>query len=393
MVCAVVALWLVYAASGFSQAKEDSQQEYSSHLQRAHGYLSEKKPDLAIQEFKAAAAINPGSAETQGNLGVLLYFQNRFSEAIPPLRAALSVQPTLVKIQGLLGLAESRSLDFVNARKDLAAALPQIPDKTFKSEVGLELVGLYTQSGDLEEAAAALSLLRKTDPTNTEVLYAAYRTYSDLSSESMLALALAAPDSAQMHQLLAHEEVKEGNTNGAIAQFRKAIAINTHLPGVHFELAELLNTSPDAAIKQEAEQEYRAALKEDPLHEKAELRLGEIDAAKGNIPQASEELSRAVELQPEDSDAKLDLAKLLIENNQPDKALLLLQETVRIEPTNPMAHYRLSTLYRKQGKAEEAKREVELYKQYKDIKEKLRATYKDLLIKPNEISSSDQNEK
>jgi len=96
--------------------------------------------------------------------------------------------------------------------------------------------------------------------TAPEVLYAAYRTYADLSGEAMVSLSLVAPDSAQMHQLLAHEETREGNTNGAIAQYRKAIALDPHLPGVHFELGELLHTSQDPAVKNEAEEEYRAAL-------------------------------------------------------------------------------------------------------------------------------------
>jgi predicted Zn-dependent protease len=137
--------------------------------------------------------------------------------------------------------------------------------------------------------------LRKTDPANPEILYAAYRTYADLSSESMLALALAAPDSAQMHQLLAHEEIKEGNTNGAVAEFRKAMAIDPHLPGVHFELAELLNSASDPGLKKEAVQEYQAALAANPMNEKAERRLAEIDAQKGNTTKAAEEFTNAAE--------------------------------------------------------------------------------------------------
>jgi Flp pilus assembly protein TadD len=61
----------------------------------------------------------------------------------------------------------------------------------------------------------------------------------------MLALSLAAPDSAQMHQLMAHEAARQGNTHAAVEEYRKAIAINPHLPGVHFELAELLNSSQE----------------------------------------------------------------------------------------------------------------------------------------------------
>ncbi|HTS37510.1 MAG TPA: tetratricopeptide repeat protein [Candidatus Solibacter sp.] len=391
----VVVLLVVLLAGGFclAQSTPDKQADFAAHIQKAKQYLDEKRPDLAIPELQAAAEINPDSVETQGNLGVLLYFQGKPADAIPHLRAAVDRQPGMGKIQGLLGLAEVHLLNFADGRKDLEAAFPAIPDPKFKVEVGLELVSLYTQSGDLEQASAFITQLRKISPDDAEVLYAAYRTYAALSSESMLALSLASPDSAQMHQMLAHEEYRQGNSDGAVAQYRKAIAINPHLPGIHFELAEALSASQSDTLKKEAEQEYRTALKEDPHDEKSVLRLAEIDAQKGNTEQSFKGYSRAVELQPADADAKLGLAKTLLEMNENDKALALLESTVQLEPTNATAHYRLGTLYRKLGRTDDAKREIELYKKYKDMKEKLRALYKELQIQPSEITADEPDQK
>src|SRR6202140_654529 len=380
------------AAFCLSQAAEDKQQEFAAHIQKAEGYLREKQPALAIPELQAAVAIDPESVDAQANLGVLLFFQGKAADAIPHFRAALKLQPSLAQIQGLLGMAEDRTLDFDDARKDMEAAFPSLEDRRFQMQLGLELVGLDTESGDLEKAAAILTQLRKANPDNAEVLYAAYRTYSDLAGESMLALSLAAPDSAQMHQLMAHEDYRQGNTTGAVAQYRKAIALDPHLPGIHFELAELLRTSKDETVKKEAEQEYRAALREDPQNEKSILRLAEIDAQRGNTEQSYKEYTKAVELQPADADAKLGLAKTLIEMNQPDKAQALLEDAVRLKPTNATAHYRLATLYRKMGRADDAKREMELYKKFKEMKEKLTALYKELQVQPKEIRADEQDE-
>lgn len=391
-ICAALALFLT-AALCFAQSAEDKQASLTAHIQKARGYLDEKRPDLAIPELQAATAIDPDNVETQGNLGVLLYFQGKPADAIPHLRAAVERQSGMSKIQGLLGLAELHTLDSAQGRKDLEAAFPLIAAEKFKVEVGLELVSVYTQSGDLEEASVVLAQLRKAAPDNAEVLYAAYRVYSDLSGESMLALSLAAPDSAQMHQVLAHEEMRQGDTNEAVTEFRKAIAIDSHLPGVHFELAELLRTSSDAAVKKEAEQEYRAELAGNPQDEKSILRLAEVDSQKGSTQQSYQEYAKAVQLQPADADAKLGLAKTLIEMNRPDEALKLLEETVQLEPTNATAHYRLGTLYRKAGRADDAKREMELYAKYKDMKEKLRALYKDLQRQPKEISADELDQK
>jgi Tfp pilus assembly protein PilF len=375
------------------QTPPSEKDQIAQHEKLAQQYLRDHRPDLAIPELDAAVQIDPDNVEIQGNLGVLLFFFGKQAEAIPHLRTAVEKQPDLTKIQGILGIAELHTNDLADGRKDLETAFPHIDDEKFKVQVGLELVGVYTRSTDLDQAAAILVQLKKIAPESPEVLYAFYRTYADLSGEAMLDLSLAAPDSAQMHQLLAHEETKEGNTNGAISQYRKAIEINTHLPGVHFELAELLNTAQDPAIKKQAEQEYRAALKDNPRDEKSVCELAEIAMTKGDESGAFKLYSTAIELQPDDANAKLGLAKVLLEMNKPDQALPLLEASVQLEPTNATAHYRLATLYKKLGRTEDAKREVELYQKYKEMKEKLRVVYKDLLIQPDAVRSDANPEK
>src|SRR5712691_6219578 len=143
---------LLCATSGLSQATEDKQKEFAEHIQKADGYLRAKQPALAIPEFQAAVAIDPTNVDAQANLGVLLFFQGKAADSIPHFRAALAGrteerQPGLAKIQGLLGMAESRTLDFANARKDMEAAFPSLQDPRFQVQLGLELVGLYAQSG------------------------------------------------------------------------------------------------------------------------------------------------------------------------------------------------------------------------------------------------------
>src|ERR1035438_7602796 len=140
-----------------SQAAEDKRQEFAAHMQKAEGYLRDKQPALAIPEFQAAVAIDPENVDAQANLGVLLFFQGKPADAIPHFRAALGghteeQQPNLAKIQGLLGMAENRTLDFADALKDMEAAFPSIPDPRFQVQLGLELVGLDTESGDLDKA-------------------------------------------------------------------------------------------------------------------------------------------------------------------------------------------------------------------------------------------------
>jgi tetratricopeptide (TPR) repeat protein len=380
-----------------SQTADDQQQQIGAHMQKAQSFLREKKPDLAIPEFEAVVALDPKNVDAQANLGVLLLFRGDYVKAIPPLRAALTMQPDLTRIQALLGIAEKRTGDSADALKDLEASFPLLLDQKmeqkFKTQAGMELIEIYTASGDQDKAAIIISQLRRADPENKEVLYAAYRIYADLSGESMLTLSLLAPDSAQMHQIMAHEETRQGNTNGAIAQYRKAIAINPRLPGIHFELAELLNSSQDPKVREEAEQQYMVALEANPLDSKTERRLGEIYTRKGDLKQAYAHYSKAVSLQPSDAEANLGLAVTLMSMNQTSQALPVLERAVQLDPTNASAHYRLGTLYRQQGRMEDSKREVDQYKKYKDMKEKLRAVYKEMQIQPDEIRESEKDDK
>jgi len=109
---------LLSPALCFAQAANDQQSQIEEHSRKAQEYLREKQPRLAIPELQALTALDPDNVEAQGDLGVLLFFQGSPTEAIPHFRAALERQPGLAKIQGLLGMAENRALDFADARKD-----------------------------------------------------------------------------------------------------------------------------------------------------------------------------------------------------------------------------------------------------------------------------------
>jgi hypothetical protein len=58
----------------------------------------------------------------------IVVFKNNYVEAVPPLRAAVKLRPTLSKTQALLGMAEKRTGDHKNAQADLAAAFPNLKE-------------------------------------------------------------------------------------------------------------------------------------------------------------------------------------------------------------------------------------------------------------------------
>jgi len=393
----VVFFWVVLflgPLSSFAQSQPSRNQQIELHTRKAAEYLQGNKPDLAASEFRDILAIDPNNVDAHGNLGAILFFEDAYADAIPQLRAALKLRPTLWKTRSLLGISEKRTGDADAARLDLEKAFPNLTETKVRIQTGMELIEIYSAAGDLAEAATTVNILRKLEPIDGSILYTAYRIYSDLAEESLLSLSVVDPNSARMHQAIAHELAKRGDTAGAITNYRDALKLDPQLPGIHFELAEMLSTLDTPESSREAEQEYRAALVANPRDEQSECRLGDIAIRTNDLQGATQHYNRALQLRPNDPEANIGLAKVLMSRDQPQKAEPLLQRALRSDPTSAVAHYRLSAVYRQTGRVDDAKHEIEEYQKYRKMKDKLHEVYGDLhRDQINKEESDDANSK
>jgi len=355
-----------------------NQQQLASHLQKAQTDLHQNRPDLAIPELQAALALDPSNLEVRANLGVLLFFHGNYDQALPLLQAVVAANPNLWKIQSLLGIAERKAGDDHQGRIDLETAFPHIDETKLKIDVGLQLIESYTATGDLDKASALITQLLALKPTDPELLYAAYRIHSNMMAEDLLSLSLAAPDSAQLHQAIAHELQRTHDLEGTIRNLRQALALDPKLPGIHFELAEALHASDDQRLHTEALEQYKLAVLTNPTDPKAATRLGDIEVEMGNLDAGEKDYQQALKLQPNSPDAKVGMANVLTERGDPAAAAPLLEQVIAADPSNYLAHFRLSTVYRKLHRPEDVKRELDAYTKYKDMHEKLTSIYKTL---------------
>ena len=378
--------------SALAQTAASKKQQAEQHIRASQQYLQQQRPDLAIPELQKAVALEPQNVDARGNLGVLLYFRGDYAGAIPELRVAVKLKPELWKLQGLLGLAEEHTGDAQSGEADLEAALPHLTEQKFKTEVGNALISSYNAAGETEKAATVASQLLADQPTNTALLYTSYRLYSDLADKALLTMALTDPDGALMHEMMARELARHGDEARAIVNYREALKQNPHLPGAHFELGELLYNSSDTALQAQAEPEFRAALADNPNDEKTHLALGEVAAKQGDTKTAYNEYSRALELQPNDPDALVEQGKILMTMNENDKAQDAFARAVQTDPSNTVARYRLSMLYRRQGKTADADQQMLEYKKYKDMRSKLEKIFHDMRVGSLQKTADDTNE-
>lgn len=184
-----------------------------------------------------------------------------------------------------------------------------------------------------------------------------------------------------------------GETDAAIANYREALKLDPNLSGVHFELAEMLKTLGAKDRQDEAKKEYEAALAVDKFDEKSESRLGEFAYREGNLQQALAHYSRAVQLQPNDADANVGLAKVLGEMKQSGKAIELLERAVSLDPTNAVAHYRLGTLYRHAGRSTDSAYQFSEYKKYREMEEKLDNLYRGMHVSSSKLEQEKIDDK
>jgi tetratricopeptide (TPR) repeat protein len=192
-----------------------------------------------------------------------------------------------------------------------------------------------------------------------------------------------------MYQAIAHELVRERDTASAIADFRKALALDPNLPGIHYELGEALHSSPDLKLRAEAEEQYKLAIVANGSDAKAVTRLGDLADDKGDLEAAAAQYKKALAIDPGDSEAAIGLAHVYMEKDDAGTAAPLLEQVLARDPTDVLAHYRLSAVYRRLNRPEDAKRELAAYQQYKDMKEKMRQMYKYLRLGPEQNEQQD----
>ena len=203
-----------------------------------------------------------------------------------------------------------------------------------------------------------------------------YRVHTDLATQARNNLALVAPDSARMHQLLAQHLVNEGDSKGAVDQYREALRIDPHLPGIHFELGEaLLQDSAAELAQQDAQREFETALALNPRDVKSECRLGGLLSLHGDQSAALDHYAHAAALDPSEAEAQTGLGKVLLSMGQPGQALPYLLDAVRLDPLNAAVHYRLSQAYRRLERKLDAEKEVAKFQELRKAEDRLRSAY------------------
>ena len=267
-------------------------------------------------------------------------------------------------------------------RTHLERAFSNLDDKKIRIEAGLELIELHSASAQFDKALAVAAKLEELAPQNPQILFVTYQISRQMMDQSLLSMMMAAPDSAEMHMIMAGELGRQGDHANSIAQYREAIRLNPMLPGAHFRTrratADLSGSRAERAGRRRIQSR----------HPGESIRCVVLAPARRNHDGEGRFQSRGGRLQKgsrpaaEGFGGKNRSGDRLISMNRTDEAISLLESAVKDDPTNIVAHYRLSGLYRRAGRTADAQRETDTFHHYQEVKDKLGKVFKQLAGQP-----------
>lgn len=322
--------------------------EVGQHMQAGLAADRQHQFDNAIAEFRKAAELDPAFPDAFINLGQAYMEKRDFASALSPLKQALKIDADLAPAHQLLGYA-------LLAQGYAAEAIPHLLRGQDKAALGIA----QTQAGQLAEALPNLQAALAAHPSDPDLLYYLGRASGLLAKQSIDTLIAAYPDSPRAHQAMGENYYVLRRMPDAEAEYQKALRLQPDVPEVHLELGEVY---AGAFQWPKAEEEFRAQTKLQPGNAEAVYRLGEALLEQGKAKEAHAELSRADALLPDMPETLYALGKCASLEGDPATAEKQWTRLLAIEKESTLAgqaHFGLAGIYRKQGKADAARHEMQ----------------------------------
>lgn len=310
----------------------------------------------------ASSKAHPTDPVPLARLGLLEARQGHLSQAIVFYRKAMALKPNMPGLRLNLGLALFKDGQYKEAIQIFTSLLKSQPPSSPEKQRLNVLVGMSHYG--LAEYAAAVPYLKQAadhDAQNLPLLLTLahscllskqYPCVLDVYHRMIAQNA----ESAEADMLVGEALDEMKDTNGATREFRAAVQANPKEPNAHFGLGYLLWTQLQF---QEASQEFQAELENTPDYTKAMLYLADSDIKLNRNEDARPLLERVVAMEPTNSMGLLDLGIIYAEANRKEDALREFKAAAALTPDDVNVHMWLGRLYRSTGNPSEAKREFD----------------------------------
>ena len=218
---------------------------------RGMHHLTHNELEPAISDFDAAIALDPKDAETFEARGIALALAQKFDEAMDSFTKTIALEPASANAFTQRARIRAIKGDPTAALHDVEQALKLQP----RAVQALQLrASILTSIGKFDQALADLSLLHKAMPDNSDVTLQLAGLYQvskkpELAVSTYGQLIEADPKNAGGFRGRADAYLSLGKQAEAIADYDAALTIEPKNSGVLNNLAWLLATSPEAALR------------------------------------------------------------------------------------------------------------------------------------------------
>jgi tetratricopeptide (TPR) repeat protein len=306
--------------------------------------------DQAVVSFRKAADLAPNSAIVFLRLGDAYMKEHDYASAIPPLKHAAELSPDAPAVHQLLGYS-------LLAAGYAADAVPHL--KIINDPAALGIAQL--QAGQAADAVANLQAALAKSPDDPDLLFYLSRAATALASQSLDRLRSVDPNSARGHQALGQTDYEMKMLPEAAKEYEQALALRPDLPGLRLELGQVFAAGSEWA---KAEEQFRGEARLQPGSAEAAYRLGNALLQQGKMKEAAEELKRSDSLSPGMPETLYALGRAAAISD-PDAAEHALEGVIELEKDSPLAgqaYLALAQIHRRQGKTEQAARDMQDYR-------------------------------
>ncbi len=335
---------LLIAGHEFKQAKEQTdvlleKQPNSPSVHAAVAELLAGQNDLpgAIQEMQKAIASDPTRWKSYLELGSLQMRSNQLDAAEPNFKKAVELNPKSTQTRLAMASYDQSRGRLPEAEREVDAAIDADPKDP---EPRAAMVRLYMFQGKKQQAEQFLQQVKLDFPTNStgyRMLGDFYFAIGDLEKATKEYAVLYGEHAGDL-------QVKENYVQLLILQNRIVEAEklddellktspNDALALIYRGQIELLNGKPEVAIHT-----LQAALRSDPQNTAGYYRLGVAFSQTGDWPQAEGAWQKAVQLNPDLSDAHLALARSALRRNDMQALEQSANQLIRLLPGSPAGY-------------------------------------------------------
>lgn len=302
--------------------------------------------------------------DAYNSLGTAFVHMNQFSFALEAYGAATAwwpQTPGLSRNLGLIDAQTNKAEEAVRYLTPIVHANPRAADA--RIALATSLSALNRQQEVLETLRPITAELAKRPPVAYIYSQALMATGKRSGAQVLLSRIANEPMTPDIAFLVSRTLVLLGDDQGALQALHTA-ETSDHIPRLYYF---------EAMIRLRLKQPFEAILllekqlKITPTSTQTEYALAFTQLSEGNTSEATRHLENVLRVDPTHPDANYEYGRLQLASGNITESITHLEIAEKGSPNQPFVHYQLQLAYRKAGRTEDAKRELQLYNAEKMI--------------------------